>query len=504
MIEAKNNTGMNGTVKSVAGWKSSKNLITVLLGIISGIVLIIAASEDKKWFAAAALGLISLFSLFVVTRNFRQFFVLLAVFALPIRLDFHPIFKVTNFAQLKGLPITLFDVAFALLFVYWVLQLLVRRETFRFFATISIPALAYILLAGISAFLSQDKVLSFSMLLLIVKSYLVFLYFANNIRTKEEILWIVGVLSFSILLQSIVSIIQYFSGSTLGLEIFGEGERAFRTAKVGFSYISRVGGTIGDPNSLAMYLNFFLPVLFCFIFINIDLRLKFLVCICMLMGGLSELMTLSRGGWIALCFGVMVAFYGIFKEKLKSRLKSVVAVVMSVFFVAIVTLGLFQDVRDRLFEDDYGAAYSRIPMMEVAFNVIKGNPFTGVGLNNYTTVMNRYDRTREEISYKFPFPVHNAFLIIAAESGLLALFCFLMVLLATFKKALEFFYGKNRFLCFLGIGWFCGILTWMAHAQFKMDFAGINIVLWFSLGMITAMHRMLFLSESAPAHQTKQ
>ncbi len=496
MIKARNNTGMNGAVKSVAGWKSSKKLITVLLGIIAGIILIIAAGEEKKWFVAVALGLVFFFSLFVITRNFRLFFVLVAVFALPIRLDFYPIFKATNFSQLKGLPITLFDVVFALLFIYWVLQLLVRRETFRFFATISIPALAYILLAGISAFLSQDKVLSFSMLLLIVKSYLVFLYFANNIRTKEEILWIVGVLSFGILLQSIVGIIQYFSGSILGgLEIFGEGERAFRTAKIGFSYISRVGGTIGDPNSLAMYLNFFLPVLFCFIFINIDLRLKFSVCICMLIGGLAELMTLSRGGWMALFFGGSVAFFGIFKDKLKSRLKSVVAVVMSVFFVAIVTLGFFQNVRDRLFENDYGAAYSRIPMMEVAFNVIKGNPFTGVGLNNYTTVMNRYDRTRENISYNFPFPVHNAFLIIAGESGLLALFCFLMVLLATFKKALEFFDGKNRFLCFLGIGWFCGILTWIVHAQFKMDFVGLNIAFWFSMGMVVALHRMLLIAE---------
>ena len=498
MIEAKNNTGMNGTVKSVAGWKSSKNLITVLLGIISGIVLIIAASEDKKWLAAVALGLISLFSLFVVTRNIRQFFVLVAVFALPIRLDFHPIFKVTNFAQLKGLPITLFDVAFALLFIYWVLQLLVRRETFRFFVTISIPALAYILLAGISAFLSQDKVLSFSMLFLIIKSYLVFLYFANNIKSREEVLWIAGGLSLTILLQSFFGILQYFSGSTLGLEIFGEGERAFRTAKVGFSYISRVGGTIGSPNSLAMYLNLYLPVLLCILFTNIRRRFKFFVCMIILLGGLTELMTLSRGGWVALFFGGSVVFFGIFKDKLKSRIKSVVAVVMSVFFIAIVTLGFFQDVRDRLFEDDYGAAYSRIPMMEVAFNAIKENPFTGVGLNNYTTVMNRYDRTRENISYKFPFPVHNSFLIIAAESGLLALFCFLMVLLATFKKAFEFFDGKNRFLCFLGIGWFCGILTWIVHAQFKMDFVGLNIAFWFSLGMITALHRMLSVSELAP------
>lgn len=482
---------MNETVKSRAGWEPLRIITAALLGVASGLVLFIAATQGNKWLLAASMGLISSFSLFVLTRNFRFFFILLATFFLSLRLDFHLIFKVTDYAQLRGLPVTMFDIAFVLLFAYWILQLLRRQETLHLFPSISIPALGYMLLAGISAFLSKDRVLSIAMFLLIVKAYLVFLYFANNIKTKEEILGIARVLTLSVFIQSIIGILQFVSGGTLGLEIFGESERAFRATVSGYAYLSRVGGTIGSPNSLAMYLNFILPIILCVLLIEVHFRFRLFAWFALFLGCVTELLTRSRGGWIAFCLGLSVVLYGIFKERLKSRFKSIILIFIIFVFIFVVILALFSDVRIRLFEDDYSSAYGRISMMKVAFNVIKENPLIGVGLNNYTTVMNKYDRTRDNVSYRFPFPVHNAFLIIASESGLLALFCFLFIFFTCSRKAMLFFKGKDRFLSLLGIGWFSGILTWIIHAQFKMDFAGINIALWFSLGMVVAIHRML-------------
>jgi len=205
---------------------------------------------------------------------------------------------------------------------------------------------------------------------------------------------------------------------------------------------------------------------------------------------------MSRGGWMALTFGTVVALYGVFRLRFGSGAKSFLAVGLTTVLTAALILAVFTDVRHRLLKSDYGSAYSRIPMMKVALNVIKEKPFTGVGLNNYSTVMNRYDNTRENISYTFPFPVHNAFLIIASESGLLALFCFLIILSVTFIKALKFFQkGGDRFLSFVGIGWICGILTWVIHAQFKMDFAGIRPGLWFAIAMVIAIHQILFADQ---------
>jgi O-antigen ligase len=491
---------MRSQVESNNARSLSPDIMVIVVGVLTAVILFIAAIQGKKWLMAASLGMISAFTVLLVTRNIKQALIILAVFALPIKLNYHLVFKVTPYSQLSGLPISLFDLVFAVLIVIWIYQIMLGQEQFNIFPAISFPALAYILLAGLSAFLSQDRMLSFFMLLLTIKSYVVFLYFANNVKTRNEILWIAGALCLCILLQSLIGGLQHVTGGTLGLELFGEGEKGFGTKIQGIKALSRVGGTIGAPNTLAMFLNFCLPVIFCLIFTDVAPKIKILASIIFLLGGLTELLTLSRGGWLGLSFGMVVCLYGIFKNRFKSSIKSIFVVSLSLLIAAVLIIGLFENVRSRLFEDDYGSAHSRIPMMKVAWNIIKDKPLTGIGLNNYTTVMNAYDRTRINISYKLPFPVHNSFLIVAAESGILALFFVCVFLWTTSFKALKFFQEKDRFLSILGIGWFAGLLTWMIHGQVRIDFLGLNAVLWFSIGMIAAIHRMLIKKNDEENH----
>lgn len=474
-------------------------LITIVMGISTGVALVISGSEEKKWLIATVLGIIFFYSLFITNRNFGKIFFWFAVLAIPINLNFHLIFKPTPYWQVRSLSVTLFDIIFAALFFYWILQLLLKRQKFHFFSAISLPALTYILLAGISILQAEDKVLSLCVLFLIIKGYLVFLYFANNIKSKNELMLIISALALVFLLQGVVGSLQYFGGSTLGFRIIGETERSLieRTTSLG---ISRVGGTIGGPHALATFLNFFLPLLFCFLFTDVQFRYRIFIGVVLICGIVVELFTFSRGGWIGLSLGLLVSCYGIFKQRFGSRLKSLIVAVMIISLGIILALGLFGGARDRLFKDDYKTGYGRIEQMKVAFNIIRYNPFKGVGLNNYTTVMNRYDRTRTFKSYRFPYPVHNAYLIIAAESGLLALLSFLLILLGVFRKAMIFFEEKDRMLSLFGIGIFCGILTWIIHALFRMDYAGINGSLWFSIGLLVAINQLVTSQEKGSPH----
>ena len=61
----------------------------------------------------------------------------------------------------------------------------------------------------------------------------------------------------------------------------------------------------------------------------------------------------------------------------------------------------------RIFSDDSGAAWSRIPLMKVALSMIEKHPFLGVGINNYTEVMHNYDNTKIGITTIVDYPVHN-------------------------------------------------------------------------------------------------
>lgn len=464
-------------------------LLTAILGLLTAMGLVVAGQRGTKWLAAVFFAIIFFYGLLIATRNFKQFFLALSVFCLPIRLNVHLIYKMTPYTQQKGLAISLFDIIFVALLLYWLFQLLLRKQKFKFYPIITVPALTYLVLAGISAFFSQDKLLSFAMFINLFRGFIIFIYFANNVHSEKEVRFIVAMLMSGVLIQFLVGTLQYVTGGTLGLTLFGEGDRAFRTTLAGASAISRVGGTIGSANSLAMYLNLILPIIFSFVFIRTKPIFRSIAGIVFILGGLTEILTMSRGGWVALTAAVVIVLYGIFKKHYQSRFKSYVLTMTVIILITLPVIASFVDVQKRLFEDDYGAAYGRIPQMKVAFNIIAHHPFTGIGLNNYATVMNRYDRTRENKTYQFPYPVHNAFLLIAAESGLPALFCFILIFVGIFKKAALFFKSDDHFLSILGIGSFCGVITWLIHAQFRMDYA--NVFLWFSMGICVAIHQLI-------------
>jgi hypothetical protein len=351
-----------------------KNVFVLFLGAAVSTIIIMASAMEPKWMFAFLFGVIAFFSYFTFFTNSRLFFLFFAAFSLSIRLDFYLFYKETSYVQLQGLPISLFDIIFMFLLIQWFFQLIVRKKTLRFFPTMSLPMLLFIIFSGVSVFQADDKLLSFSMLALTVKGFFIFLYFANNIRNKEEVMCIVIALAACMFIQCTVGIMQYLTGGTLGLgHLFGEFDSAFKKGWAGIQAISRIGGLIGTPNGLAMYLNSFLPVFLCFLFSDNGGKSRLFIGFIMIMGLITELLTLSRGGWIALSVGMLITLCGLFKIKYGGSIKALVIAVTSFLVVFVFVFSFSRSVRTRLIEDDYGSAYSRIPMMMVAFKAIKTN-----------------------------------------------------------------------------------------------------------------------------------
>ena len=70
-----------------------------------------------------------------------------------------------------------------------------------------------------------------------------------------------------------------------------------------------------------------------------------------------------------------------------------------------------------------GADAERIAFQSIAANIVETKPLTGVGYNNYVLTMGSY--TEASIP---KFPVHNIFLLVAAETGIIGLVSFLLFL----------------------------------------------------------------------------
>jgi len=481
-------------------------LVSIVLSLVVVSVLLFASTQENKWLLASMLAIIGVFICFVIQKKLWRLLLLLIVFVIPLRIDFYLLYKPTYFVQthgFPGLPVNLFDIVLVVVVCYFCFQILRGESKFYFYPSISIPALVYIILSGISAFHSADWSLSFTVFVLMIKSYLAFLFFANRIKTRDDLSLVLLALMAGVLFQSFVGALQYVSDGGFLKGVFGIPEGALMAQIQGDFILSRVGGTIGHPNALAKYLCFCIPVLLSYSFGKFNVPLRVLAFAATIAAGLTLVMTMSRGSWVALGLTFVFLFYEMFRRYFKSRTKAIVAVILVNTLLAGATLALFEDVRTRLFKDDYGRAEARLPMAMIALDIIKTHPIKGVGLNNYTSVMHTYDHTREWQTYKFPHPVHNSYLLIAAESGIPTLLAFLWLIGSVFVKAWPAIKRFNSSISLLQAGWIGGLMTWLISGMFDRDFAGTNVMLWFTIALVVATSRVLAIeNERDTVHET--
>lgn len=269
----------------------------------------------------------------------------------------------------------------------------------------------------------------FSLFALVRLSVFVLMYLVVffSIRQKADVNAILKVIFSVFLIELLIGVFQFFKGH-LGLGLIGEGRLIMCN---GFP---RVCGTLGHSNLLSAYLVFVLAILYAFFLKKGGFKYLFLFAF----GSGILVMTQSRGGWVSYVLAIIaVHFFSLFsKNKLSS---SSIKYLFFFMVLAIVGFVLGKDlIWLRLFSDDSGAAVSRVGLAKVALSIIKAHPFGGIGLNNYSLVMHLYDKTLSGISYRLPYVVHNAFLLIAAEVGVFGCFVFSLFYVKLFSGGIAF------------------------------------------------------------------
>ena len=233
--------------------------LVLMVGLAIGISLAVAVYLPTKWMVFI-LFMIVVMAFFCIVRQREKLLLYLSVALTSVFLSFHPIFlEPAAFSwPVSGFRISIFEVAFFCLMISWLIRLAVDiRLKVRLFPWVSIPFLLIwcLSLAGLNS-VSMPGIVKFSNLWLIFESWLIFLFFANNIRDRRTVFNIVAVLLLAGVVQSILGLAQYVSGGSLGLQIFGESKsyNVYSLMMAGTEVISRVSGTFGHPNSLAGYL----------------------------------------------------------------------------------------------------------------------------------------------------------------------------------------------------------------------------------------------------------
>ena len=473
---------------------SCRFFIDVFLVLLSSILiaaLLIATKMDGKLFKIIMLGLFGLTVLVIVPCR-EKILLCLTAFLLPLEISINFLYEETWYKRpINGFVISAFDIPFFLLMLLWLHRLSYDYTLqVRLFPHITLPFCCIWLLALVGLYsLDTSLLIKVSVLFLMFKSWLVFIYLSNNIYNQETVLLLVGVLLLSGLLQSMIGIGEYINNGPLGLEILGECTGDLQKNQEGRA---RVCGTVGGhANKLALFLVTLLQLNMTYFFIRFPKQyryMRWMYQLPLLPMLLTLLLSFSRGGWFSFLLGGILNGYWCMARRTGKKLLSAILIIG--FFISFgTTMFVFvPPVRNRLLMDDDGAADVRKPTAEIARNIIYHHPLLGVGLNNYRSAIHKYDETDIGISYEWQAAVHNEFLLIAAEIGVPALIFFIYILAWLWFTLWRIAQSKsNSIFPYLAIGFFCGLISWSMQNQKEYQYVFFTTRFWYHIGIMMAI-----------------
>jgi O-antigen ligase len=214
------------------------------------------------------------------------------------------------------------------------------------------------------------------------------------------------------------------------------------------------------------------------------ISVKILIIVVFVLGVWALIFTFSRGGWSSfLLAGIVFLMIGISQGWMRVRVVAVLSIGVILF------LSVFWDSINLRLTYDL-AAKSRISTMEVAWKIIRDHPLLGVGVNAYKDVYDRYitEDLRSEGAMSI---VHNQYLLVWTEMGVIGLFSFLWFILAFFIETKKSMTSRNNSERILATGIMSSFLAICVAMMTQPANSGtVPMLTWFLAGYIAAVRRV--------------
>ncbi|MDP3993847.1 MAG: O-antigen ligase family protein [bacterium] len=374
-----------------------------------------------------------------------------------------------------------------------------------------------------------------------ITGYLIlFTYIRENIISREisRIFWLIlAVFSF----ESIVGIAQYLSQNSLGLGLLGEeflrpglkGVAEFVSHGIAnpllysiFPHLRpisdltiniRAYGTLPHPNVLAGLLFFGLMANIFVLYKGKNRISREILAVFSLITITTGLVvTFSRLAWVISFLGILLFAFIVVGLRAKEQFlmktgkldhntrlyrpeRASFIVFILLISAAINLLAFGPQIKDRLVgvdlagieANDYSASESidnRQVFNGIAWEIIKNNPILGVGVRNFVVSMDEYSGGLRPLPHLHQ-PVHNIYLLIAAESGIFALIVFLFLLYNIVPPVVEpagSLRGKDPLLRYTLLIIFFGFLFWGLFDHFFWTIQEGSLAFWLVAGLLVA------------------
>ncbi len=462
-----------------------------------GVFLSLISDLSYTWYMMIFFGMI-IFAVLFWFNNPGETLLYLFVFTIPI--DMTKGIVAHGGVYTPGLYISLSDLFFFGFFLVWIFQkMIVNREPFHVgpLGKAAILFTGYLWLSALMAYDVQAGIFA----ALRHSLYLVmFLSVSDYIRTTGQLRHVLLALACGFVLQIGVSVIQVGSGGSFqiqGIKTALPAETRLTFDAAGGLSALRPNGLLTHPNSLGNYLDFVMVLVLSIFFMGKKMVGRtWYWSVALLFGGMGALMlTLSRGAWIG--FAVESAFFiAVAYHRKLIRTEHIARVIVSIIGVAMLLAVVYPAAYLRIVESDHRSTQARIIMIEQALLITKRNLLFGTGLGGYSraahenTPASFAEIPKEMRKVLLQGIVHNKYLLVSSESGLVGLALFLFL----YYRAIRIFFRtvwRDKVEETIALAFTAGIIGQLVVYNFDNWYLGIPIEMaWLFFALLYAMSRI--------------
>jgi len=464
-------------------WLALSSLI-VLSGLAGYFLLSPLQNFGTKTFAFAGFLIFNL-TIYLILQDFEDTILFLAVFFMSFMIQKH--FGSEYYREkymIYNPAITFSDILTMLLATVWFIRTVSQKESlalrpqFLVRTLLLLTAIAISMKNAVEPFQARVGLLTFA------KGFLLYLFFQNYLNRRQRYFLVLIALALGGCIQGFVGIGQQLAHSNFGLE---------STNSITHTNEFRVVGMLATSARYSQYLNFvfFIPLIT--ILMTRKTYLRYLAGVAFFLIFAGILFSFARTTWIAAFVGALLVIFMLRKRISPGNLKTIF------FFLWLTLLGVlifsflfFEQISDRITQLETrgdNLQKSRIIRGEISLNMIEEYPYFGVGINNATENYLKFDYKhllypeRANLSY-----VHNNYLLIGSEIGLVGLSFYLILVFSLIRAAWRLSRSKDNLIAALGTFIFASFISF-SLSGITVAYPGnpFVILFWFYLALVASL-----------------
>jgi hypothetical protein len=469
--------------------------ITAVLGSLFALGLYRAWQLETRYFVALAAGIVLLSLGMASFGRLADFLLYLLVFNIPMAGFQKWLFMEAEVVHVKGVAISLAEFLIVGLYATWFVRVFVTREQ-PLPRPNGIDALIFMLFVAhtVSLVGAPRKSLGILATIYLVRYALAYFYLAHNLE-RRHLRWIAVAILAAIVLESGLGFMQGSLGVGVGLgrskgaDAEGRGEQY---EVPGIEEVERAEGTLYDSHALGLYLAMMLPLAFT-LTLSRSLRPgeRFASGAALVVGLAGAAVTWSRSAWLALAVAALLTL-GVLVMWREARALRNLTVLLLVF--TLLSPWAYHYVYVRLVSAPSDIMGARYRMNWVALRMWEHAPLFGVGAGNYMQVLPSFqDGVAPEL------PVHNVFLWIASEMGLLGVVSFFGIWIAALRRLWKVIRERRDLDSLVALGVLGGLCAYFVDGMTDPMFMDPvpYFLYWVFIGLSVALSRPRL--ERAPA-----